>query len=501
MKVTDFIRRVAPWVLDLVCVLVSYYLAAAIRFSGQGLSLSRPESRVSTYMILVLLLMVTFLNFFMQRNRGFMKRTGTQEFGAIVTYNFWLLVGIAVLVLVLHIEPMPSRLLLIYFVIIDIVIMVILRSLAKKAARVLFDSQRLGSSILMIVEKGQRERIECVFETGTSYSIVGWLELDEGLLRGTVAGKSISATIQQLPKALLGVELNDIFIFAPMASEDETSTLIDAAKYMGANSHLVALDLFDPNLKGVQLDRFGGVPTLSYQGRSGKFYLGNGERATGVGYQDDDQVRAAAERLDRRYGYRFAKRAFDIVFSLLVFALLWWVYVIVALAIKLDDPKGPVFFVQERVGKDGKSFNMYKFRSMYVDAEKRLAELQSLNEKDGPVFKIREDPRITRVGKVIRKTSLDEMPQFLNVLLGNMSIVGPRPALRRETDQYTPHQRERLLVKPGITCYWQTRKNRDDIGFDEWVDLDLLYIEQCSVWVDCKLIVQTIGCVLTAQGS
>lgn len=501
MKVTGFIRRVAPWVLDLVCVLVSYYLAVAIRFSRQGLSLSHPESRVSTYMILVLLLMVTFLNFFMQRNRGFMKRTGSQEFGAIVAYNFWLLVGIAVLVLVLHIEPIPSRLMLIYFVIIDIVIMMILRSLAKKAARVLFDSQRLGSSILMVVEKGQRERIECVFETGTSYSIAGWLELDAGMLRGTVAGKSISSTIQQLPKALSGVELNDIFIFAPMASEDETSTLIDAAKYMGASSHLVALDLFDPNLQGVQLDRFGGVPTLSYQGRSGKFYLGNGERATGVGYQDDDKVRAAAERLDCRYGYRFAKRAFDIVFSLLVFALLWWVYVIVAVAIKLDDPKGPVFFVQERVGKDGKSFNMYKFRSMYIDAEERLAELQSLNEKDGPVFKIREDPRITRVGKVIRKTSLDEMPQFFNVLLGNMSIVGPRPALRRETDQYTPHQRERLLVKPGITCYWQTRKNRDDIGFDEWVDLDLLYIEQCSVWVDCKLIIQTIGCVLTAQGS
>lgn len=224
-------------------------------------------------------------------------------------------------------------------------------------------------------------------------------------------------------------------------------------------------------------------------------------RITGVGYQDDNEVVAAAERLQHRYVYRFIKRSFDIVFSLLVFALFWWVYVIVAIAIKIDDPSGPVFFVQERIGKDGKPFKMYKFRSMHVDAEKHLADLKALNEKDGPVFKIKDDPRITRVGRVIRKTSLDEMPQFFNVLLNNMSIVGPRPALRRETDKYTPHQRERLLIKPGITCYWQTRRNRDEIGFDEWVDLDLLYIEQCGVKADLKLVIQTVGCVLTAQGS
>lgn len=225
------------------------------------------------------------------------------------------------------------------------------------------------------------------------------------------------------------------------------------------------------------------------------------DRVTGVGYQPDSKTRASASRLHRRYGYRFAKRTFDIAFSLLVLALFWWIYVIVAIAIKVDDPAGPVFFVQERMGKDEKPFNMFKFRSMYADAEERLAELKELNEKDGPVFKIKDDPRITRVGRFIRKTSIDELPQFFNVLLGNMSIVGPRPALRRETDLYTPHQRERLLVKPGITCYWQTRKNRDAISFDEWVDLDLLYINQCSAWADFKLVIQTVGCVLTAQGS
>ncbi len=223
-----------------------------------------------------------------------------------------------------------------------------------------------------------------------------------------------------------------------------------------------------------------------------------GDKAARV-FPDADATKAA-DLLEGRLGYRFVKRLFDIVFSLLVFALLWWLFLVVAVAIKLDSP-GPVLFNQERVGKDGRTFKMYKFRSMFKDAEDRLESLQSLNEKDGPVFKIKHDPRVTRVGRFIRKTSLDELPQFLNVLLGNMSIVGPRPALSREVCQYTPYERQRLLVKPGITCYWQTRRNRDDIGFDEWVALDLLYIKQCSVWADFKLIIQTVGVVLTAQGN
>ena len=205
--------------------------------------------------------------------------------------------------------------------------------------------------------------------------------------------------------------------------------------------------------------------------------------------------------IEDRVAYRFLKRAFDIVFSAAVLVVFCWLYAIIAILIKVDDPKGPVFFSQERVGKDGRTFRMLKFRSMCVDAEEKLAELRELNEKTGPVFKIAEDPRITRVGKWLRKLSLDELPQFINVLRSDMSIVGPRPALPAEVATYNDYQRQRLLVKPGMTCYWQTRRNRDSITFDEWVDLDLLYIRQCSVWADFKLIIQTVGVVLTAQGS
>ena len=205
--------------------------------------------------------------------------------------------------------------------------------------------------------------------------------------------------------------------------------------------------------------------------------------------------------IEGRLAYRFIKRTFDIVFSLAVLILFCWLFAIIAIAIKIDDPKGPIIFKQERVGKNGKTFNMYKFRSMCVDAEAKLADLRELNEKTGPVFKMAEDPRVTRVGKWLRKLSVDELPQFVNVLKSDMSIVGPRPALAAEVATYNDYQRQRLLVKPGMTCYWQTRMNRDAITFDEWVDLDLLYIEKCSVGTDLKLVIQTIGVVLTAQGS
>ena len=205
--------------------------------------------------------------------------------------------------------------------------------------------------------------------------------------------------------------------------------------------------------------------------------------------------------IEGRYAYRLVKRCLDVAFSLLVLVAFCWLFAVIALLIKADDPKGPVFFRQERVGKGGRRFRMYKFRSMCVDAEDRLEGLKALNEKTGPVFKMRDDPRVTRVGRWLRKLSLDELPQFINVLRGEMSVVGPRPALPAEVATYDAYQAQRLLVRPGLTCYWQTRRNRDAVTFDEWVDLNLLYIEKCSAWTDLKLVIQTIGVVLTAQGS
>ena len=203
-------------------------------------------------------------------------------------------------------------------------------------------------------------------------------------------------------------------------------------------------------------------------------------------------------RSHRRYWV--LRRAQDIVFSLLALILLAPLALLISLAIVLDSPGDGAIFRQRRVGRDGKLFWLYKFRTMCPDAEEQLNELLSQNQMDGPVFKIKGDPRITRVGRFLRKTSLDELPQLLNVLQGDMSIVGPRPALPREVELYSDYQRQRLYVTPGLSCYWQIAPHRNEMSFDEWVALDLKYIQECSFWVDWKIIFLTVRAMLMKYG-
>jgi len=189
--------------------------------------------------------------------------------------------------------------------------------------------------------------------------------------------------------------------------------------------------------------------------------------------------------------YLFIKRSIDIICSLAGIIVLSPVFLIVAVLIKIEDPKGSIFFCQERNGQHPNTFKMYKFRSMVHNAEELLKDLQHKNEQTGPAFKMADDPRITKVGKFIRKTSLDELPQLFNILKGDMSLVGPRPPIPREVREYNPYQMQRLLVKPGLTCIWQV-SGRNNIGFDEWVDMDLEYIKTRNLLLDIKLILKTV---------
>lgn len=198
--------------------------------------------------------------------------------------------------------------------------------------------------------------------------------------------------------------------------------------------------------------------------------------------------------------YRLYRRVRDILFALLVLLVLWPFMLVVALAIVIDDPKGSPIFVQTRVGQHGKTFRFFKFRSMCIRAEEEQETLLDKNEMVGPVFKIRDDPRITRVGRFIRRTSIDELPQLFNVLKGDMSIIGPRPALPREVAQYDDYQKQRLLIKPGLTCFWQVQPCRNGLPFNEWVALDIKYIKERSFWTDIKILFKTVGAVLRAQG-
>ncbi|MBE7064576.1 MAG: sugar transferase [Ruminococcaceae bacterium] len=203
---------------------------------------------------------------------------------------------------------------------------------------------------------------------------------------------------------------------------------------------------------------------------------------------------------EKKSGYSFWKRFFDVVLSVIAIVMLSVPILVISLIIIIDSPGASPIFVQERIGFKGKKFRFYKFRTMIPNADHKLEELLHKNEMEGPVFKIKDDPRITRVGRFLRKTGLDEIPQFWNVLRGDMSLVGPRPPLLREVEQYTEHQHKRLAVIPGITCYWQIQPQRNSLSFDEWVELDLKYIRERSIKTDITILFKTIGAVCGMEG-
>ncbi len=198
--------------------------------------------------------------------------------------------------------------------------------------------------------------------------------------------------------------------------------------------------------------------------------------------------------------YNVCKRIFDIICSFLGLFVLAIPFLIIAIIIAIDSPGAPPIYVQDRMGKNGRIFKFYKFRSMVPHAEAMLESLLDQNEVEGPAFKMKNDPRITRFGRFIRKSSIDELPQLWNVLIGDMSLVGPRPPLPREVAMYDEHQLQRLTVTPGLTCYWQIQPKRNSLSFDEWLSLDLKYISERSFGTDIKILFKTFGAVLGLEG-
>lgn len=209
-------------------------------------------------------------------------------------------------------------------------------------------------------------------------------------------------------------------------------------------------------------------------------------------YESLEKVQKEEEiKVDQgKKGYLICKRIIDLVGSIFGLIVLSPVFLIIAILIKVEDPNGTVLFSQKRVGQYGKEFNMHKFRSMVSNAEELKEKLMAENEMSGPMFKMKHDPRITKIGRFIRKTSIDELPQLINVLKGEMSLVGPRPSLPKEVAQFEPWMMERLEVKPGLTCYWQVM-GRNDIGFNDWMKLDVKYVHERNTLVDIKLIFKT----------
>jgi len=298
--------------------------------------------------------------------------------------------------------------------------------------------------------------------------IVGLVDNEPDKIAKKVSETEVIGLLKDIPDILHKKVIDEVVFVVPRLWLSRIEESILSCEKEGVKVS-VAVDLFNFNIGRVRATDLGGIPLMRL------------ETTLGEPWQ------------------LFIKRTYDIIVSLAALIFMWPVLLLAALAIKLTSP-GPIFFGQERTGMHGRKFMLLKFRSMVPGAEQMRDELLALNEMDGPVFKIRNDPRITKVGKFLRKASLDELPQLINVLKGDMSLVGPRPPIPGEVSNYEAWQRRRLSMRPGITCFWQIR-GRNEIGFERWMKLDLEYIDNWSLGLDFKILLKTIPVVFFGFGA
>jgi exopolysaccharide biosynthesis polyprenyl glycosylphosphotransferase len=332
------------------------------------------------------------------------------------------------------------------------------------------ESNYLKILIIGTGERAQRLTKELKTQHEWGVTVVGYLDTDASRVGQEVnTGVRVLGTVNDISIVLRNHVVEEVILALPRSLMNDVAMIATACEEEGVQ-FLVMSDLYDLNASRISLTRMGTIPLLRFE----------------------------PVALDT--GKLVVKRMFDLVLTLLAMPLIAPLMACIALAIKLDDG-GPVFFVQERVGFHKRRFSMIKFRTMCVDAEKKMKEIEHLNEAEGPIFKMKNDPRVTRVGHFLRKTSLDEIPQLLNVLRGHMSLIGPRPMSLRDVDLFDRGiQRKRFSVRPGLTCIWQI-SGRSDLPFEKWLELDLEYIDNWSLWLDVKILVLTIPAVMKGSGA
>lgn len=299
--------------------------------------------------------------------------------------------------------------------------------------------------------------------------IVGFIDPDPSAVNKKVLGIPVIGTLNNIHECLKENVVDEVVIAISRSLLKDAEPIVQACEKEGIRLRFMA-DIFNLQVARMTLSNVRGIPLLNMEPVA----------------QDPQQL--------------FAKRVLDLTCTIAALPVLIPLFIIVGIIIKLDSP-GPALFIQHRVGMRKHIFPMYKFRSMYIDAEDRLKDIEHLNEADGPIFKIKNDPRVTRVGKFIRKTSIDELPQLINVLRGEMSLVGPRPMSQRDVGLFTRGiQRKRFSVQPGLTCIWQI-SGRSDLPFEKWLELDLEYIDTWSLALDLKILIKTIPAVLKSRGA
>lgn len=455
------------WFADLLVIVASFVLATYIRF---GNFKDMGDKGIHFQVCLVFLLFCTVYTFFINWNRNFLKRSFKKEAYEIIKYNAIMILVTQMVMYFLKWADVFSRLTMVYFTVFNVVFTLIVHLLIKKVFRVHYQSELSKIKVLVITQKEMAEEVlgRLKEHLEINYQIIG-IACDKCEEKEEIDGIPVMPISDRFMEDVTLMALDEVFIYTPELKQTQIQKMLGGFDEMGVDCHY-CLELPGMNAERSKMDDFGGYSVLTYT------------------------------RFQSSYKRLLIKRVMDIVGGLVGMLITLIFFPFVALAIKLDSP-GPVLFSQVRIGRNGRRFKIYKFRSMYIDAEERKKELEKQNEMQGLMFKMENDPRITKVGKFIRKTSIDELPQFYNVVKGDMSLVGTRPPTEDEFEKYNQYYRRRISMTPGLTGLWQVSGRSEIENFDDVVKYDLEYIDGWSLTLDIKILLRTIWVVIAGRGS
>lgn len=459
----NLIQTYALVVIDIVCILVAYSVAFQLRYKGTY------HMGQTHYLVCLFLIVLSLIfSFLLDWNHFIFKRGYFDEFLAVLKYIAIMVVMLGFVVFAFKWGEIFSRYVFGAFTVINGVLTYVSHIIFKKFLWTVYRKSASSDKVVVITyEKYVHQILDGIKSEGEwSYEVIGLVLLDEVIDSKQVENIPVVASGRDYKNVLQQQVMDAAFLYAPRMDDDEKNDIIDTLETMGVACYMS----LGHKMKSQNVGSFAGHTVVIYESN----------------YVD--------------YRRRLIKRFFDIVGAVVGLVIVLITYPFIALAIKLDSP-GPVIFKQQRIGRNGRRFSMYKYRSMYIDAEERKAELMQQNEVDGLMFKMENDPRITKVGGFIRRTSIDELPQFINVLMGDMSLVGTRPPTVEEFEQYSAHYRRRLSITPGLTGMWQVSGRSDIKDFDKVVELDLEYIDNWTLTLDMKILIQTIKVVFKREGS
>ena len=455
--------------LDVAIVGISFVIAYYEKRSLPGDLASLSPIQTYGWMFLLYLILVTSALYFF----GFYTFGRTQTYTDIVlgtTKAVGTAFALLILILFLVKEHDISRLFIGLFCLNNALLLIFVKFLLRFLDGKMIEHGYNQVNALVIGSGNRAERLidNLMRNKDMGYRVVGCLDPDTDRIGWEVAGTKVLDTTDHLAETLEINAVDEVFVAMPFDKVRDMHRLIYLCEEVGVRFSLVA-DFVKPHIAKTVVRNFIDQPVITYT-----------STPTAV-------------------GQLLIKAIIDRVGAAIALVLLLPVFFVIALIIKLTS-KGPVFFIQERSGLNGRLFRMLKFRTMVVGADQMLDQLRQQNEMDGPVFKMKHDPRITSIGRFLRHTSLDELPQLINVLQGEMSLVGPRPPIPAEVEKYERWQRRRLSMKPGLTCYWQI-SGRNDVRFEDWMTLDLKYIDNWSLKLDFVILLKTIPVVLTGRGA